>query len=101
MTEPRYSDGKLAKWYYSRNRTISDGTDEYYLLNKAEVELEDGTIILGSNKLMDKLNELSEENKELKRDRNYWKTLAQSLAKNNGNVKLKDEHLAWKRVDLE
>ena len=45
--------------------------------------------------------QLRQENKELKRNRNYWKTLAQSLAKNNGNVKLKDEHLAWKRVDVE
>ena len=69
MTEPRYSNGKLAKWYYSRNRTISDGTYEYYLLNKAEIELEDGTTIFGSNKLLDKLNELSEENTELKKQR--------------------------------
>jgi len=44
---------------------------------------------------------LKEENKELRSDRDYWKTLAQSLAKNNGNVELEDEHLAWKRVDVE
>jgi len=47
------------------------------------------------------MNKLYEENKELRSDRDYWKTLAQSLAKNNGNVELKDEHLAWKRVDVE
>ena len=28
--------------------------------------------------------QLKKENKELRSDRNYWKTLAQSLAKNNG-----------------
>ena len=44
---------------------------------------------------------LEKENKELRSERDYWKTLAQSLAKTNGNVELKDEHLAWKRVDVE
>ena len=44
---------------------------------------------------------LKEENKELRSDRNYWKTLAQSLAKTNGTLKLKDEHIGWKRVDVE
>ena len=43
---------------------------------------------------------LKEENKELRSDRNYWKTLAQSLAKTNGNIELKDEHIGWKRVDV-
>lgn len=51
--------------------------------------------------LLKQIKELKEENKELRNDRDYWKTLAQSLAKNNGNVELKDEHLAWKRVDVE
>ena len=31
-----------------------------------------------------RLNILEEENEQLKSDRNYWKTLAQSLAKSNG-----------------
>ena len=49
----------------------------------------------------DSLNKLEKENKELRSDRDYWKTLAQSLARTNENVELKDEHLAWKRVDVE
>lgn len=60
-----------------------------------------GTLQGDDKSLMELLNGLAEENKVLRSDRNYWKTLAQSLAKNNGNVKLKDEHLAWKRVDVE
>ena len=51
--------------------------------------------------LLKQIKELKEENKELRSDRDYWKTLAQSLARTNGNVELKDEHLAWKRVDVE
>ena len=34
--------------------------------------------------ICDLLNELNDENEQLKSDRNYWKTLAQSLAKSNG-----------------
>ena len=44
---------------------------------------------------------LEKENKELRSDRDYWKTLAQSLARTNGNIELKDEHIGWKRVDVE
>lgn len=51
--------------------------------------------------IIDCNEDLEKENKELRSDMEYWKTLAQSLAKNNGNVKVKDEHLAWKRVDVE
>ena len=69
----------------------------------------DGTLIIiqkglklyNISEVVDLLNELVKENKELRSDRDYWKTLAQSLARTNGNVKLKDEHLAWKRVDVE
>ena len=38
MTEKRYSDGTLAKWYYSRSNTICDGINEYSLLSKEEFE---------------------------------------------------------------
>ena len=48
-----------------------------------------------------KIKKLEKENKELRSDRDYWKTLAQSLAKTNGNIELKDEHIGWKRVDVE
>ena len=48
-----------------------------------------------------KIQELQEKNNELRSERDYWKTLVQSLARTNGNVELKDEHLAWKRVDVE
>ena len=51
--------------------------------------------------LVNENRQLKKENKELQSDRDYWKTLAQSLARTNGNVELKDEHLAWKRVDVE
>jgi len=51
--------------------------------------------------LKKKYQKSKKENKELRSDRDYWKTLAQSLAKTNGNVELKDEHLGWKRVDVE
>lgn len=36
--------------------------------------------------ICDLLNELNEENEQLKKDVEYWKTLAESLAKNNGKL---------------
>lgn len=54
-----------------------------------------------NGEMEDYLARMEEENKELRSDRDYWKTLAQSLAKTNGTLKLKDEHIGWKRVDVE
>ena len=51
--------------------------------------------------LLKQQGEVEKENKELRSDRDYWKTLAQSLAKTNGNIEPKDEHIGWKRVDVE
>ena len=98
MTEPRYDNGKLAKWYYSRKRTISDGTDEYYLLNKREIDLEDGTIILGSNKLLDKLNELSDNNLRLRNDLIDHSALLSMLEDYKG---LKIEDILWNLTGVE
>ena len=58
-------------------RTILDNIDDSYC------ECVDG---YEAKQYCDKLNELNDENKELKSDRDYWKTLAQSLAKNNGGI---------------
>ena len=68
MTEKRYSDGTLAKWYYSRSNTICDGINEYSLLSKEEFEDINFEKILGTNDLLDELNRLSDENEELKSD---------------------------------
>ena len=76
MTEKRYTVGKQLKVI---DDNILKGTF-YVCTDRAE-----------ALKLADKLNEfhnenvrLNKENEQLKSDRNYWKTLAQSLAKSNG-----------------
>ena len=66
MTEKRYSDGTLAKWYYSQTNVISDGDNEYYLRNKESVKDLNYNELLGTNDLLDELNRLSDENEELK-----------------------------------
>ena len=68
MTEKRYVNGKLAKWYYNRSvpSTITDGENSYCLVKKQEFEDITGEKILGSNDLIDYLNQLSDENEQLK-----------------------------------
>ena len=66
MTEKRYCDGTLAKWYYSRNNVISDGTNEYYLGSKESIRDWNYDDLLGTNDLLDELNRLSDENEKLK-----------------------------------
>ena len=66
MTEKRYSDGTLAKWYYSQTNVISDGNNEYYLRNKESVKDFNYNELLGTNDLLDELNKLSDENEQLK-----------------------------------
>ena len=68
--------------------------------NQAIVDLFDGSKYW-SDKATERITELEKENKELRSDRDYWKTLAQSLAKTNGNIEPKDGHIGWKRVDVE
>ena len=68
MTEPRYSDGTLAKWYYSQTNVISDGDNEYYLRNKESFKDLNYNELLGTNDLLDELNRLSDENEQLKKD---------------------------------
>ena len=65
MTEKRYSDGTLAKWYYSQTNVISDGNNEYYLRNKESVKDWNYNELLGTNDLVDELNRLSDENEQL------------------------------------
>ena len=67
MTEKRYSDGTLAKWYYSQTNVISDGDNEYYLRNKESVKDLNYNELLGTNDLLDELNKLSDENEQLKK----------------------------------
>ena len=68
MTEKRYSNGTLAKWYYSRNNVISDGTNEYYLGSKESIRDWNYDDLLGTNDLLDELNRLSDENEKLKKE---------------------------------
>ena len=68
MTEKRYSDGTLAKWYYSQTNVISDGNNEYYLRNKESVKDWGYNELLGTNDLLDELNKLSDENEQLKKE---------------------------------
>lgn len=97
MTEKRYFKKMWEEEYYIfDSNTISESDFEEKLEYQDYKAFEDSMM---GDEVVNRLNELAEENKELKRDRNYWKTLAQSLARTNGNVK--DEHLAWKRVDVE
>lgn len=78
MTEnKRYSDGSLAKWYYSRDyngmRVISNGVDEFTLNSKKQFKDINYKDLKGTNQLLDELNRLEnkiislkKENKELK-----------------------------------
>ena len=73
MTEKRYSDGTLAKWYYSQTNVISDGNNEYYLRNKESVKDLNYNELLGTNDLLDELNRLSDENEKLKKENELLK----------------------------
>lgn len=80
MSEKRYSDGSLAKWYYSRDyggmRVISNGVDEFILNSKKQFKDIDGKELKGTNQLLDELNKLEDkiiilekENRELEKFR--------------------------------
>ena len=75
MTEKRYSDGTLAKWYYSQTNVISDGDNEYYLRSKESVKDLNYNELLGTNDLLDELNRLSDENEQLKSENKKLKEL--------------------------
>ena len=76
MTEKRYSDGTLAKWYYSQTNVICDGNNEYYLRHKESVKDFDYNELLGTNDLLDELNRLSDENEQLQKEKESWKSSA-------------------------
>lgn len=78
MTAKRYSDGKLAKWYYSQENVIYDGSNEYYLTSKESIM---NSMLLGTNDLLDELNRLSDENMQLKKEINHWKEENSKLKK--------------------
>ena len=54
---------------------------------------------LRNDEIVDLLNELAEENKELKEENQKLLSLIQGV--DSWNSEKKDEHLAWKRVDVE
>lgn len=70
------------------------------LESNVKLREENKELKITTGEMEDYLARMEEENKELRIDKNYWKTLAQSLAKTNGTLKLKDEHIGWKRVDV-
>ena len=110
MTEKRYSlvyyadkGGAFIKnnetgteWYHDSRASLLEIVNELNGLAEENKELK-----VTNGEMEDYLARMEEENKELRSDRDYWKTLAQSLAKTNGTLKLKDEHIGWKRVDVE
>ena len=57
MTEKRYDNGRFAKWYYCQTNTICDGTNRYYLGSKEPTPDFDKEVLLGTNQLLDLLNE--------------------------------------------
>ena len=97
MTEKRYSDGTLAKWYYSQTNVISDGDNEYYLRNKESVKDLDYNELLGTNDLLDELNRLSDENEKLKKDLN---SLSHNWALMYDEAKNKVEELSKENKQL-
>ena len=58
------------------------------------------TLSIWVEQLVDLLNELAEENKELKEENQKLLSLIQKGV-DSWNSEKKDEHLAWKRVDVE
>ena len=93
MTEKRYSDGTLAKWYYSQTNVISDGNNEYYLRNKESIKDLNYNELLGTNDLLDELNRLSDENEELKKILGF---LRNDNATDILNVLNSQENQIWK-----
>ena len=75
MTEKRYFNGTLAKWYYSRNNVISDGTNEYYLGSKESIRDWNYDDLLGTNDLLDELNRFTDENEQLKKELESFKPI--------------------------
>lgn len=84
MAEKRYSDGSLAKWYYSRDysgmRVISNGVDEFALNSKKQFKDINHEELKGTNQLLDELNKLEDiiiilkkENKGLKKENEQLK----------------------------
>lgn len=85
-----------AKWLCKDMNTLNDEneqlkiqlkiykTDALETLNDLERAYEN------NKKALRNIEQLEGENKELRSDRDYWKTLAQSLARNNGNVELEE-----------
>lgn len=68
-----------------------DDVDTYYTVDGAvdllnQLSEENEQLRFDFKEMKDLLHTLEEENKELKSDRDYWKTLAQSLAKKNGGI---------------
>lgn len=93
MTEKRYSDGTLARWYYSQTNVISDGDNEYYLRNKESIKDLDYNELLGTNDLLDELNKLSDENEQLKHDATVLIHANQDYRRENEQLKFENKNL--------
>ena len=68
---PKYDDGTSAKWYYNIGNNITDGEKEYTVHRKEPVKYLDGTILHGTNDLMQRLNDYEKENEELKQQNEF------------------------------
>ena len=85
---------------------VTDNTNNPYLSDWKVTDYADGGIVHHpmtsenmANVICDLLNELAEENKELKEENQKLLGLIQGV--DSWNSEKKDEHLAWKRVDVE
>ena len=87
MTEKRFTI-RLQDDYFG----ITDNNVGMNVINGILTEIE-------AKWLCDLLNELAEENKELKEENQKLLGLIQGV--DSWNSEKKDEHLAWKRVDVE
>ena len=88
MTEKRFTI-RLQDDYFG----ITDNNVGMNVINGILTEIE-------AKWLCDLLNELAEENKELKEENQKLLSLIQKGV-DSWNGEKKDEHLAWKRVDVE
>ena len=94
---PKYTNGDSAKWYYNTDNNITDGEKEYTIHRKEQVEYLDGTILYGTNDLLDKLNDYEKENEELRKDREYM-FICERDTKNDWRELQKENEQLKKRI---
>ena len=92
MTEnKRYSDGSLAKWYYSRDyngmRVISNGVDEFALQSKKQFKDINSKELKGTNQLLDELNKLEDKIINLEKENTELKEQLKDCQQKKQNIK--------------